>query len=227
MKKVGFIGGCDKTDIIIYMAKILTSFGNKVLIFDATQKQKTRYIVPVINPTISYITEFQGIDVAVGFRTFGEVQAYLGIGDEELMYDYALIDIDNASQISETGLTVNNTNYFVTAFDLYSLKKGVEILDGLEEPLKLTKVYFSRGFYNEDDEYLEFLALGKKVIWQQEIIYFPLESGDQTAIAENQRLGKIKFKNLSTDYKNGIIALTSYTIKENTREIKNLIKNLE
>ena len=130
MEKVGFIGGCDKTDIIIYMAKILTSFGNKVLIFDATQKQKTRYIVPVINPTISYITEFQGIDVAVGFRTFGEVQAYLGIGDEELMYDYALIDIDNASQILETGLTANNTNYFVTAFDLYSLKKGVEILDG-------------------------------------------------------------------------------------------------
>lgn len=227
MEKVGFIGGCDKTDIIIYMAKILTSLGNKVLIFDATQKQKTRYIVPVINPTISYITEFQGIDVAVGFKTIAEVQAYLGIGDEELIYDYALIDIDNASQISETGLTVNNTNYFVTAFDLYSLKKGVEILDGLQEPLKLTKVYFSRGFYNEDDEYLEFLALGKKVIWQQEIIYFPLESGDQTAIAENQRLGKIKFKNLSTDYKNGIIALTSYTTKENTREIKNLIKNLE
>lgn len=227
MEKIGFIGGYDKTDLIIYMAKILTKLGNKVLILDATQKQKTRYVVPVINPTISYITEFQDIDVAVGFKTFEDVQAYLGIGDEELAYDYALIDIDNANQIIETGLTINDTNYFVTAFDLYSLKKGVEILGDLKEPLKLTKIYFSRGLYNEDDEYLEFLALGKKVIWQQEIIYFPLESGDQTAIAENQRLGKIKFKNLSNDYKEGMVALTSNTTKEKGREIKYLIKNLE
>ena len=227
MEKIGFIGGYDKTDLIINMSKILTELGNKVLVLDATQKQKTRYVVPVINPTISYITEFQNIDVAVGFRTFEEIQAYLGIGDEELEYDYALIDIDNAEQILETGLTINDTNFFVTAFDLYSLKKGVEILGDLKEPLKLTKIYFSRGFYNEDDEYLEFLALGKKVIWQQEIIYFPLESGDQSAIAENQRLGKIKFKNLTNDYKEGLVALTNYTTKEKPREIKNLIKNLE
>lgn len=227
MEKIGFIGGYDKTDLIINVAKVLTSLGYKVLVFDATEKQKTRYIVPVINPTISYVVDFQDIDVAVGFKTFSEIQAYLGIGNEELMYDYALIDIDNASQISETGLTINHINFFVTAFDLYSLKKGVEILDGLQEPLKLTKIYFSRGFYDEEDEYLEFLALGKKVVWQEEIIYFPLESGDQTAIAENQRLGKIKFKNLTADYKNGVIALTSYVVKETARDIKNLFKNLE
>ena len=227
MEKIGFIGEYDKTDLIIYMAKILTELGNKVLIFDATQKQKTRYIVPAINPTVSYITDFQGIDVAIGFKTFEEVQAYLGIGNEELLYNYALIDIDQSEQIIETGLTINDTNFFVTAFDLFSLKKGIEILGGLREPLKLTKIYFSRGLYNEDDEYLEFLALGKRVIWQQEIIYFPLESGDQSSIAENQRLGKIKFKNLSNDYKEGIVALTSYITNEKAREIKNLIKNLE
>ena len=210
MEKVGFIGGCDKTDLIIYTAKVLTEMGNKVLVLDATEKQKTKYIVPVINPTISYITEFQNIDVAVGFKTFEDIQAYFGLTDEELIYDYALIDIDNASQINEVGLTINDTNFFVTAFDLYSLKKGIEILSDLAQPLKLTKIYFSRGVYNEDDEYLEFLALGKRVIWQQEIIYFPLESGDQSAIAENQRLGKIKFKNLTNDYKEGVIALISY-----------------
>lgn len=227
MEKIGFIGGYDKTDLIIYMAKILTKLGNKVIILDATNKQKTRYVVPAINPTISYITEYQEIDVAVGFKTFEDVQAYLGSGSEELEYDYALIDIDNANQIFETGLTINDTIFFVTAFDLYSLKRGVEILGDLREPLKLTKVYFSRGVYDEDDEYLEFLALGKKVIWQQEIIYFPLENGDETAIAENQRLGKIKFKNLSNDYKEGMVALTTYTTKDTPREIKNLIKNLE
>lgn len=227
MEKVGFIGGYDKTDLIIYIGKILTQLGNKVLILDTTQKQKTRYVVPAINPTMSYITEFQNMDVAIGFDSFESVQEYLGIGHEELKYDYALIDIDSATAVSKTGLTITDRTCFVTAFDLYSLKKGVEILADLKNPLKLTKVYYSRTFYNEDDEYLEFLALGKKVVWDENIIYFPLENGDETAIAENQRLGKIKFKNLSADYREGITSLATYIAREKAREIKNIIKNLE
>lgn len=227
MERIGFIGGYDKTDLIIYTAKILTEFGKKVLILDTTKKQKTRYVVPAINPTISYITEFQNIDVAVGFDSFEAVQNYFGLGDEELLYDYALVDLDSMEGMEKIGLSITDRVYFVTAFDLYSLKKGVEILTDLKNPLKLTKVYFSRTFYNEDDEYLEFLALGKKVIWDESIIYFPQESGDETAIAENQRLGKIKFRNLSADYKDGIATLVVHIIGGRNKEIKNLIKNLE
>ena len=68
MERVGFIGGYDKTDLIIYVAKILTETGNRVLILDTTKKQKTRYVVPVINPTISYITEFVHIDVELDLK---------------------------------------------------------------------------------------------------------------------------------------------------------------
>ena len=68
MKKVGFIGAYDKTDLILYVAKILTVLGKKVLIVDSTITQKAKYIVPVLNPTMSYITEFEEMDVAVGFK---------------------------------------------------------------------------------------------------------------------------------------------------------------
>lgn len=227
MERIGFIGGYDKTDLIIYTAKILTELGKKVLILDTTQKQKTRYVVPAINPTVSYITEFNNIDVAVGFENFEAVQHYFGIGDEELLYDYALVDLDSVNSANQIGLSITDKTYFVTAFDLYSLKKGVEILSDLRNPLKLTKVYFSRTFYSEDDEYLEFLALGKKVVWDDSIIYFPLENGDETAISENQRLGKIKFKNLSNDYKDGITILVTHIVGGSSRDIRNLIKNLE
>jgi len=227
MEKVGFIGEYDKTDLIIYVAKILTELGNKVLILDTTKKQKTKYVVPTINPTISYIVDFQDIDIAVGFKNFEEVKSYLGIEREQLRYDYALIDIDDEQEIMQTGLATTDRTYFVTGFDLYSLKRGIEILSELKNPLKLMKIYFSRMFYNEDDEYLEFLSLGKKVIWDEKIIYFPVENGDQSAIAENQRLGKIKFKNLSPDYKEGVSNLVSDIVGGKNKEIKTIIKNLE
>ena len=53
MEKVGFIGGYDKIDLMIYTAKILTAMGKRIIILDTTQKQKSRYIVPAINPTVS------------------------------------------------------------------------------------------------------------------------------------------------------------------------------
>lgn len=225
MNKVGFIGAYDKTDLIIYTAKILTELQKKVLILDTTQSQKSRYVVPAINPTVSYITEFENIDIAVGFGNFQTLQEY--IGTEQLNYDYALIDIDNSAGIRGTGLEIVDKTYFVTAFDLYSLKKGVEILENLKNPLKLTKIFFAQTFYQEDDEYLNFLSLGKKVIWNDNMIYFPIENGDTSAIAENQKLGKIKFKNLSLDYREGVAYLASDISGEKAKNIKNIIKNLE
>ena len=131
MEKVGFIGGYDKTEIMMYVGKILTELGKKVLILDTTKKQKTKYIVPAINPTVSYITEFENIDIAVGFNNFETVSAYLGTTESQLDYDYALIDIDNVTAIGKTGLGITDGIYFATGFDLYSLKRGIEIkVDG-------------------------------------------------------------------------------------------------
>ena len=48
MKKVAFIGSYDKSDIIIYIAKIITSLDKKVLVVDATINQKARYIIPAM-----------------------------------------------------------------------------------------------------------------------------------------------------------------------------------
>lgn len=228
MEKIGFIGGYDKIDLIIYTAKVLTQLRKKVLIIDFTKNQKSRYIVPSINPTISYITEFENIDVAVGFKSFKSIQEYLGVEDESQMnYDVIFIDLDSSEKIVEMGLSIMDKNYFVTAFDLYSLKKGIEAIENLLIPLKLTKIYFTKTFYKEEDEYLNFLSLGKKVVWNENIIYFPIENGDASAIAENQRLGKIKFKNLTADYKDGVAYLASNITEDGIKTIKNIIKNLE
>ena len=78
MIKIGFVGAYDKTDIILYIAKIISLIGKKVLVIDSTINQKAKYVVPVINPTKSYITEFEGMDIAVGFNNLQQIQEYLG-----------------------------------------------------------------------------------------------------------------------------------------------------
>jgi len=228
MKKVGFIGEYDKTDLIIYVAKILTQLGKKVLILDATQKQKTRYVVPAINPTISYIIDFQNIDVAVGFKSFEEVKSYLGAEEENLKYDIALIDIDKADAIEDTNLAPTDKIYFVTAFDLYSLKRGMEILNQLKRPINLMKILFSEKILKDDDEYLNYISLDYKVTWQSEKIYFPIENGDLTVLAENQRVQKIKFKRLSVQYKDALNSIVQTILnEENDSDIRKIIKKIE
>lgn len=43
-------------------------------------------------------------------------------------YDYMLIDIDNSDLLNNFDVYSSKKNYFVTSFDLYALKKGVEVL---------------------------------------------------------------------------------------------------
>ena len=76
MKKVNFIGTYDKIDCIMYVAKLLTTIGKKVLVIDTTLDQRAKDIIPSITPTVSYVTEFEDIDVAVGFKNFENIKDY-------------------------------------------------------------------------------------------------------------------------------------------------------
>lgn len=229
MKKVGFIGMYDKTDLILNIAKILTTMDQRVIVVDSTITQKAKYVVPVLNPTITYITNFEDIDVAVGFRTENEINGYLGLNEnEDLPYDVMLLDIDNADAMETFGIGSESKNYFVTAFDLYSLKRGLEILSTLREPIQLTKLLYTKEVLKEDDDYLNFLSLGYKVMWNEYRIYFPIENGDWSVLAENQRVAKIKFKRLSTQYKDSMIFIVGEILNSTSEnKIRKAVKIIE
>lgn len=229
MKKIGFIGGYDKTDLIIYVAKILTELGQNVLVVDATINQKARYIIPVINPTLMYVTEYEDIDIAVGFKKVEDIKKYLGVPeDQEMEYDIMLVDTDNQQGFEEFNLEEAQKNYFVTSFDVYSLKKGLEALIGLKNAISLTKVYFSKEMLKEEDDYLNFLSLGYKIIWNDYRVYFPIENGDLNVIHENQRVAKIKFKKISVQYKDGLAYLTEEILGDaNESRVRRAIKTIE
>ncbi|MEF2619404.1 MAG: hypothetical protein U0N02_01080 [Clostridia bacterium] len=228
MDKIGFVGAYDKTDVILYIAKIISLIGKKVLVIDSTINQKAKYVVPVINPTKSYITNFEGMDIAVGFNNLQQIQEYLGTEDKKIDYDIILIDIDSTESIEIYDMKESNKNYFVTSFDLYSLKKGIEIIDGLNETIQLKKVLFSKYATEEEDDYLNFLSLGHKVIWESERIYFPLELGDQSTIIENQMLSKIKIRKLTNQYKKSLLYMAEEIVKPEERgKIRKVFRQLE
>ena len=125
---------------------------------------------------------------------------YLGTPRIADLYDIALIDIDSSDVFNNFEMKYATKNYFVTSFDLFSLKKGLEILGGLEEIIPMKKVLFSRDGKEEENDYLNFLSSNYKIVWDNEIIYFPIDNGDMSVIIENQRVSKIKFKYLSDEY---------------------------
>lgn len=230
MKTVGFIGAYDKAELILYVGKLLQLIGKKVLIIDTTIMQKTRYIVPTINPTVSYITDYEEMDVAVGFSQIDDIAKYVGkTSINEVEYDYIFIDIDNIEIAERFNISQMNKIYFVTSFDTYSIKKGLEIISNIKNILNITKILFAKDILKEEDDYLNYLSLGYKVIWNEYRIYFPLEMGDQAAMIENQRVEKIKFGNLTQQYKESLLFIIEDIVEDSriTRDIKRELKRKE
>ena len=139
-----------------------------------------------------------------------------------------MMDIDNTQAVRGFELNNEGINYFVKGFDQYTLKRGLEILSGLTEILNLKKVLFSKTATKEDNDYLDYLSLGYKIVWDEELIYFPFEMGDQTVIAENQKVSKIKYRKLSEQYKEGLIYIAEQILgQDEYSKLKKIFKQLE
>ena len=72
-----------------------------------------------------------------GFKNLEEIKKYLGLQEEKpIEYDIALIDVDSTENYYNFNIKSAYKNYFVTSFDIYSLKKGLEIINNIEEKVK-------------------------------------------------------------------------------------------
>lgn len=228
MKKFVFIGSYDKTDMLIYVSKILTLMGKKVILVDTTLLKKSRYIVPTMLQEKQYITTYEGIDVAIGFENFDAIIKYQAkIGNVE-KYDYALIDIDRAIAYQKFGIVKEDKHFFVTSFDVYNLKRGIQVLAYINKEAKVTKIYFTKSMLAEEDEYLNYLAKDYKIKWDiQDIIFFPFETADLNAIYVNQKANRIQMVGLSSAYVDSILYIVESITGESSTKVKNAYKMLD
>lgn len=228
MKKFVFIGSYDKTDMLIYVAKILTLMGKKVLLVDTTLLKKSRYIVPTMLQEKQYITTYENIDVAIGFENFDAITKYQAkLGNVE-KYDFALIDIDRAIAYQKFGITKDDRHFFVTSFDVFTLKRGVQVLAYINKEAKVTKIYYTKSMLSEEDEYLNYLAKDYKIKWDmQDIIFFPFETADLNAIYINQKAGRVQMVGLSSAYVDSILYIVESITGESSTKVRNAYKMLE
>ena len=229
MKNICFIGAYDKMDFILCVAKIVKLLGNKVLIVDATELQKSKYIVPTINPVTKYITRFEDIDIALGFESYSDIENYIEETEERKMeYDYAFINIDDQDKFPNFNNGDTIKNYFVTTLELYAIRKGLETIKKINKPINITKIIFSRNISQEDEYYIDYLALGYKISWDDNKINFPYTIEDIEAMMENQKNYRIRIKNLSQQYRDNLEYLISNMIPNiNMSNLRKVMKNLE
>ena len=194
MKKIGFIGAYDKTSFIANIAKVLRNLDYKVLVIDTTLMQKSKYIIPAINPTKSYVTDFEDIDFAVGFENIKEVEKYLGAYEHETI-----------KETLKEGFNEKNFSYDYVLIDVDSMKmfESFELINA-KYPIKLTKVLFSFQQTKEEEECLNNMSLEYNIQWNNYTIYFPIICEDIKVIEEDQRVQKINFKRLSVGYRESL-----------------------
>lgn len=229
MKTIGFIGAYDMADLIMNVAKALTELDKKVLVIDTTTLEKFKYVVPAISPTKMYMTEFEKTDYAFGFEKIDDVYKYIGldINDKEIEmpYDYIIINIDKGENFYKFKLQNAEINYYVTGFDLYTLRRGMAIIDEIKNPVKFVKVLFAYEITKSDEEYLDFLSLEKNVVWSDYAIYFSILREDSQALEENQRVSQVRLKRLTNEYKDSLSILVQDIAKDiGMNKIKKVIK---
>ena len=240
MKSVGFVGKMDKTELIQYVAKMLSSMGKKTIFIDATTTQKTRYTISAINGMnlqTQYIVEHDGIDIAIGFNNILELKKYLiSKGEDFTEYEYVLIDTDSDEMCEEYDIKNANNLFFVSSFDKMHIVKGVELLkyicatkrrEDTDAEVDLTKVlYYSENVNTADTKYIENLSENLPLRWVNSIV-LPYDAGDLSINIQNQYSTKINFRYLSRDMKDGIVQMVSLITGEEKNKLVKVEKNIE
>lgn len=225
MRKIVFLGGFDKTDLILYLGIVLTNCGKKVLLLDNTVSQKSRYLIPTLEQgKEKYIATNQGVAVAVGYTGYDDIKEI--IDGQDRPYDYLLIDTDNYESFKTIELAETDMVFLTTSYDLYSIRKAEEVFMQLQRPLKMNKIIFAKAMTADILGYLLYVFKDYKIKWGDISIFFPYDNGDQTIIYENQREHRMSLSKLSKGYVSSLYDLSVMVLPEEKKEIKKFIKAL-
>ena len=239
MKCIGFVGSVDKTELVMYVAKMLATMGKRTIYIDATSTQKTRYIIPTIfgiEEENQYVVQHDGVEFAIGFTNMLELKKYfLSKGEDFTEFEYVLVDTDMNEMCEEYDLKSANSLFFVSSYDKYHIKKGVSLLQYMcavkrkvdpDAQLALTKLLYYSDVNTADSRFIESQTENLPLLWVHNTVNFPYDQGDLSINIQNQYSNKIDVRNLSNAYKDAIINTVSAITWDEKNVLKKVMKNV-
>ena len=210
MEQIGFIGFYDKKDILLNIGKIFSYLGKKTLIVDATMMQRMRYLVPKVsaNNSITYVSEYQGTDVAVGFMNLGQIAQYLGAN--QLNYDFVIIDSDNIQTMYSFMIPNMKKIFYVTSYDKFEVEKSKELFANINEPMILTKVAISSNLNADESNFLVHTLENNYIKFDKDKeVLFEDSDKNRAVILQSQLVNEISFRKFTNTYKDSLEYITA------------------
>jgi hypothetical protein len=233
MKVIGFLGYSEKIDFITSLSKTIQLMGKTILVIDATADKKYKYVIPSLDIIEKmYVTQFDGVDYAVGFDSMNDVENYMveqkiNIG----LYDYILIDIDNAKTYEFFRSRAFNRLFVVMDTSMLGYKKNLEILNSLkvysvdENDAKVSKILYRGYMTRTSEKYLENKLNELECNWDDK--EYEIMEGEQDKILylDFQISGIIQVKRHSKMFITSLIDIIMQIIEDTSvPEIKKAIR---
>ena len=150
------------------------------------------------------------------------------LGSESLDdYDYVIFDIDNPEYYESFELTPEDKHCFLGTFDVYSVKKALNVLGSIKETTHVVKALVTCDPRSEESEYLDFTTFNFKIKWDENIVYIPFDTSDLYEIYQNQRYSKIRFSGLSMEFLENMAFLIENVTDCSGGDIRRAIKMIE
>ena len=231
MQSIGMYGYVDKYDFVIATAKTLEIKGRSVLVIDATSDEKYKYIIPSIDKSQSYLTQYADIDFAIGFNSYEELMNYLNEkGIDIQRYSYVLLDVENYEGYRKFRNFEVNKSYMFIDTNVVSVARNEELIrvmraENPEKELVFSKILYRAYMSRAANNYLEEKIGNYAVRWTDEIYEISMDEQDVMVNIDSQYSGLIDIKKHTKTY---VMYLCEYisrmlgdvTAKEVLKEIK-------
>ena len=233
MKQIAFVGAADKTDLLLYIGKLMSSTGIKVLLVDGTKDKKMRYSIAPIEKDIS-ITEFQGMEVTTSVPNYSELDSFLAIADGQGdLYDYVLIDTDSPDFFSYQEFKDVNHRFFVTTYERACIFQTEEIIAGImateEKPgyIEVDRIIIGSVECIIDEDYLNHQLNNHPIAWPQESYHLHLDEVDYAIKINNQHNHRVSLKGLSRNYLSLLKVVCKQVMECDDRTFKAALKEAQ
>lgn len=206
MQVIGMYGYVDKYDFVIATARTLNILDKSVLVIDATQDHKYKYVVPSIDKDGQYVSQYGEIDFAVGFNSYETLDEYLKEKNIDInRYSYVLIDVENADMYDKFKTLSVNKSYMFIDTNVVSVGNNEDLVKKMRETnpeaeLTFSKIYYRAYMSRAANTYLEDKIANYAVKWTDEMYEVSVDEQDTMVNIDSQFSGLIDVRRHTKAY---------------------------